>query len=208
MFSFCFSFFKNFVAEYKEGSRKHKSAIATSAYQEVDYGSQNTKLNKFFDEMLKKKIEKFSRKLKVIDDANEAKNPKFDSVVSTTFVPKNEIIIPLNEKTILEEDISTNGDVKITVETGSSSSTYKPNPKMVPSFSSLSHDSSSDANFYKSKNPRSFETINDIPQSFDEKLDDNRLLEMFYANYTDGIISSNDQIINDTNSNSKSSNLF
>ena len=204
MFSFCFSFFKNFVAEYKEGSRKHKSTIATSAYQEVDYGSQNTKLNKFFDEMLKKKIEKFSRKLKVIDDANEAKNPKFDSVASTTFVPKNEIIIPLNEKTILEEDISTNGDVKITVETGSSSSTYKPNPKMVSSFPSLSHDSSSDANFYKNKNPHDFETINDIPQSFDEKLDDNRLLEMFYANYTDGIISSNDQIVNDSNFNSKS----
>ena len=155
--------------------------------------------------MLKKKIEKFSRKLKVIDDVNAAKNPKFDSVTSTTFVPKNEIIIPLNDKTILEEDISTNGDVKITVETGSSSSsTYRPNPKMVPYFPSLSHDSSSDANFYKNKNPNSFETINDIPQSFDEKLDDNRLLEMFYANYTDGIISSNDQIVNDTNSNSKS----
>ena len=34
-----------------------------SAAQEIYYGSQRTTLNKFFDEMLKKKIDRFTRKL-------------------------------------------------------------------------------------------------------------------------------------------------
>ena len=195
----------NFTAIYKEGSKKHKSTIATSAYQEVDYGSQNTKLNKFFDEMLKKKIEKFSRKLKIIDDAKEAKNSNDDNDASTASSPQNEIILPLNDDTILEEDITRNGDVKIKVETGSSFSTYRPNPKMVQNFQSQSYESpSSDESLDDNKKALSSPTINDIPTSFNEKFDDDQLLEMFYGNHSDVSVSQNDQSSNDTNYNSKS----
>ena len=163
----------NFTAVYKEESKKHKSTIATSAYQEVDYGSQNTRLNKFFDEMLKKKIEKFSKKLKIIDDAKEAKNSNDNNDASTASVPQKEIILPLNDDTILEEDITRNGDVKIKVETGSSFSTYRPNPKMVQNFQSQSDESpSSDESLDDSKKSLYSPTINDIPTSFNEKFDD------------------------------------
>ena len=195
----------NFTAVYKEESKKHKSTIATSAYQEVDYGSQNTRLNKFFDEMLKKKIEKFSKKLKIIDDAKEAQNSNDNNDASTASVPQKEIILPLNDDTILEEDITRNGDVKIKVETGSSFSTYRPNPKMVQNFQSQSDESpSSDESLDDSKKSLYSPTINDIPTSFNEKFDDDQLLEMFYGNHSDVVVSQNDQSFNDTNYNSKS----
>ena len=195
----------NFTAIYKEENKKHKSTIATSAYQEVDYGSQNTKLNKFFDEMLKKKIEKFSRKLKIIDDAKEEKNSNDHNDASPASDPQKEIFLQLNDDTILEEDIARNGDVEIKVETGSSFSTYRPNPKMVQGFQSQSYEfPSSDENLDDNKKSVYSPTINDIPASFNEKFDDDQLLDMFYGNHSDVAVSQNDQSFNDTNYNSKS----
>ena len=155
--------------------------------------------------MLKKKIEKFSRKLEILDEASLAQSPNYVNVPDayTSVAPHNEMIIPLNGNTIIKEDVYNNGETKIEIETvpSSSSSPYRPNPKMAPNFP---YDlPPSDAISGKSNDPNRLPTLNEIQPSHEEKFDDDKLLELFYGNYSDGINSENDQISNDTNFNSK-----
>jgi hypothetical protein len=186
---------------------KPQKQEAKSAYQEINYGTQNTKLNQFFDEMLKKKIMKFSEKLSLLD-SNETKN-KEDTTVqqgSKSLIYEKETFIPFSDNTIIEvEDISVSKDVTIENVSPSPFPSYKPNPKMSPKLLLAPNDSnqiSTEKISMTNTTRRNPKTLNDFP-SINEKFNDDQLMELFYGNDSEEINTKNGQIVNSTTSNGK-----
>ena len=84
------------IAKYNNDKLKPTKPKAQSAYQEVYYGSQRTTLNQFFDEMLKKKIEMFSKKLGILEKSKSKKDKKIHSQEDSK-IQEKEIFIERNE---------------------------------------------------------------------------------------------------------------
>ena len=210
---FFYLFLKQKIATYKEDKKKPQKTVATSVFQEIDFGSQNTKLNQFFDEMLKKKIEKFSKKLGVLEANNLKRQRTMDvqNEFNASFYEK-EIIIPVKETHINVLDIatSTGPDIDNPKEHIPASPSYKVNPKMIPTLLKLPNDSTVDAgtsirtkSVVNNKIDNNGNTINAIP-NLDKKLeDDDQLLETLYGYNADDIHTHINKTVNNTKYNGK-----
>lgn len=174
---------------YEKVIIKPKKMEAKSANQEIYYGSQRTTLNKFFDEMLKKKIERFTKKLdrlKVAEYKEELTNN-----TELDLKPKyyeEEIIIQEDDSTMIDftADLTDSKKDDLLETTHSISETaLQGNPKLVPTLMKSSDSTTpnirTETTFMSSKvqtEDRNFNVqsnLNHIPKDYEKSNDDDDL---------------------------------
>ena len=101
------------TAKDKKNMVKPTKTEAKSAFQEIYYGSQRTTLNQFFDEMLKNKIERFSKKLGLLETNTPNKDEQLGNQKDFKPFHEKEIFIERDENAIINFNVGLSTDTSI-----------------------------------------------------------------------------------------------